>query len=620
MSSSKISSGADLEARIAELDDRLRQARADNDALKRRMSPSPQAPARDGSVSRVFESPPVLQNRLTSARRVDPHVPHSPSNGMVLSPVPQVPRAPVIQSPWSDVARDAAKTSDEETSRIYQQQRIATSALENRISDKHSYLSQTHAAAHQTESDISAQRRQKEVFVADSQRALDDAERRLIHSERLQQELAQQIQTANEKRLAVSRQVEEIRGAVSRAELRHVELSKDEADLRSKLHEVSVSSREKHVGSHAEEQFSNTLKLRLEQRVAELEEENTAASERLRRLEQQFSAQQSQWSQNEDALQREAEAANKLLHDVQTRLALLEEELRHQEEEADRIRRARQDRTEQLAAQRAHECEREIDRVRREGFAREEQLRREQEEALNILRNELEETMAQVEKKRRGRDEQQQVVDDLRVQLAQLQADAEKRSARASECETLESEVAAMQEQLAATLREVEQTKTDIVSREEEVARLKSVARTLTTKVAEERRLREVVAELAMEVHETQTLHESELASLERQEADQAALVDEAKRALVRANEEIDRISGDASIELGMLSRNIAALRQNVSDKENALNALIAENASKQATIAQFEEEKRRLERDQIARKAAAAQATKAALAELNSY
>jgi chromosome segregation ATPase len=492
--------------------------------------------------------------------------------------------------------------------------------LEQRIVDKQNSLSQTYRAAHQSEAELTAQRRQKEVLVADSQWALDDAQRRWAAAERQQQDLTLRLQETNEKRSAALRATEEVRGATTRAELRQVELAKEEAALRAKLNDTAASIREKNIGSQAEEQFTGTLRNRLEQRVAELEEENAVSAERLRRLEQQFAAQQAVWSANEDALQTEAESATKLLHGVSTRLALLEQELAGLEAEGERLRRARHDRADQLAAQRAADGDREIERIRREGEAREAELRREQAEALSILRAELDETVALVERKTRARDEQQRVVDGLRTQLAQLQSDAEARSTRQAECEALERDVAQQQEDLAATLRDIEAAKADIASWEEERARLRAVSRALSGKVADEKRLRAIVAELATEVHEAETQHEAEVAALERQEAEQKAQLDDVRRQLNRANDDIDRVSADASVELGMLNRDIAALRQSVVEKENTLNSLIAENAGKQASIAQLEEEKRRLEREQIARKAAAAQATKAALAELGSF
>jgi hypothetical protein len=181
----------------------------------------------------------------------------------------------------------------------------------------------------------------------------------------------------------------------------------------------------------------------------------------------------------------------------------------------------------------------------------------------------------------------------------------------------MEAAVAALHDVRDALQAERRELGDALRQREDEIQQLNAMAARLSEKLDEEKRLRAHVHDLAVEVNEAQAGHQAEVAASAQQRRDadrtQQGVADEL--ALVQG--EVTRVKEGGAAELHALARQVADRRREVQEKEAALTAATADNAAKQSMIAQFEEEKRQLEREQLARKAAAAHAAKAALNEL---
>jgi chromosome segregation ATPase len=186
------------------------------------------------------------------------------------------------------------------------------------------------------------------------------------------------------------------------------------------------------------------------------------------------------------------------------------------------------------------------------------------------------------------------------------------------ECAQLEETVRerlARRDELQQRARELNQ---QLMNKDEQLAELDRAARRLASKLEEEKRLRSHVNEIAAEVNDAQLRYESERATQEQSIADLEKKRDRVREHLLHAEQDVQRIRESGAADIDAMNRKVSALRTEIAEKESALQSVTRENAQKQAAIADFEEERRRMEREALARKAAAAHAAKAALTELS--
>jgi chromosome segregation ATPase len=98
------------------------------------------------------------------------------------------------------------------------------------------------------------------------------------------------------------------------------------------------------------------------------------------------------------------------------------------------------------------------------------------------------------------------------------------------------------------------------------------------------------------------------------------AMSEEHTRLLQEAAEldgELQRIRATNATRLDALSRKLHSSRGNMLDRERTLDDLVAKNTQLQSTIIEYEEAKRRMEREALQKKESAARAAKTALKDL---
>lgn len=593
----------DLDARVSLLQERLRSMRGESIPSLYKGSQTPKTPNEavdDLSIASPAVIPPPAQ------------APQQLYDDSLRSP-----KRPQQSSPWSEVGRQTLRAEDEEMNKMINRQRSVATSLENRLADVQLRLQSTNSAVNQYDSELNRTKRQRDVFAADGHRALDDAERRLLSVERADAQLQGNVADLTAQKLALTRQLEETRLAIRKAEVRLSEIVNEQSQLEGKLREQLASLREHNRRGDEENSQFNALKRRLESRIQEVSEENKQQTDRLRKLEAQYSAQQNQWRENEVSLQKNFDEAQSLVHETQLRLQTLELELEEREREIGQQKQLRERRQEELLSIRAAEKERDIERHREETRQREEQIRKEREESILLLRAQLEELHSQIERKRRARDAQKEATDEMKKQLSQLHVALEEKRILAKECEALESQVAELKSALKEQRDEELSLEGQVTEAQEKLTSLQNQSRKLQQRLDEERRLKQMIADTARELTDAELHHAEEMNMLEKQENALLTKQREFQLQLQSVEHNIERDNKDHAIELDALSRRITSIRQDVLEKEAQLNNLIGENAMKQNTIAQYEEEKRRLEREQMARKASAAQAARAALSEL---
>jgi DNA repair exonuclease SbcCD ATPase subunit len=199
-----------------------------------------------------------------------------------------------------------------------------------------------------------------------------------------------------------------------------------------------------------------------------------------------------------------------------------------------------------------------------------------------------------------------------------LNGELDQKAVLLERCQAAEERVSGLERLHDEQCEELKNLNVQVHDKENEIADLQSVAQRLSVKSEDERRLRAHVAELAREVSDTQSSIEAEKSLSEQREREREAEIEQLQLELQAIQNETTRIRESGNLELDTLSRRCQQMRADIADKEALLNNAVNENAAKQSAIAQFEEEKRRIDREQLARKAAAAHAAKAALSELN--
>ena len=491
-------------------------------------------------------------------------------------------------------------------------------AMQGQIHGLQDELSVTNQKLMQKELELSGAHRSKDVAVAESTRAVETAEHRVAELEKARSINNSTINDLQSQRHSLQRQLEETKLGIASAEARSSELEKEQMALEGRIKEITAALRERERAISDENDQSAMLRRRLESRLAALEEEHQQAAERLRRLEAQQISQEQKWRAEEQALQKQNDDSAALLTEMKARQQILEEEIEDREADAVRQREARERKAEDLVTQRLAERERDLESSKREIAAQEIELEKEREEALHELRQQLEGIRRQTDSKRRAREAQEELSKELEAKLSSLKGELEQKSLLLERCQAAEERVSGFERRHEDQRQECARLAEQLRIKDTEIADLQAVAHRLNVKAEEERRLRAHVAELAHEVTDTQATMESERALDEQRDRERQHEIERLNLELTSVRNELAKVKDNASLELDTLGRRCAALRADISDKEALLSNAVNEHAAKQAAIAEFEEEKRRIERDQLARKAAAAQAAKAALTELS--
>lgn len=585
----------DLETRIAELDERLRQARADSSR-----STVSSAPQRDYAAHDTFTSPLPMQPQVS---------PWSPSKKVHVDPK--------SRSPWRDVGEKTLKGGDDEVAKLLQHHRTRAHILDSRVEDTYGRLRSTNNAIASNDRELTQATRKREIADSDSTRVLDDAERRLMTIESDNKDLRRRTSDLGLERDLLMKQLEEVRNATRRADARLLELKGEENALHMRLKESLTAVQEHNKRNRDQAASFGSTKQRLEQRIAELMEDNKAYSERLRKIEAQSASEASEWATQQKKFEKDLLTAESQLHDAELRLETAEQELRDREAESEFQRRQREHVQAELLERRVAERQMEINRVSAEADERENIARREREDALAFLKQQLDDVCLQVERKRQLRDAHRENVQTMKRQATALEFSIREKNKVTDECCSIEEEVQSLEKELDGRRSEIDELQMRITAAADDLHHHRRQCKVLKDRLEEEAKLKQQIAEVTRELAEAELVHTEEIAALERQERDaldeQTALQSE----LDANTAEVERIHHDATVELDALSRKIARVRQQALDKEAELSMLQGENALKQTSIAQLEDERHKLEREQLQRKQSAAQAARAALSEL---
>jgi chromosome segregation ATPase len=584
----------DLEARIAELDERLRQARADS--------------SHSGSVSLPSHRENVFASPL-------PTQPVPAAHWSPAKPTAYVDPAP--NSPWRDVGTRTLKGGDDEIAKLLQHHRTRAHIMDTRVEDTHEKLRGTNNAIVLNDKALIQTTRKREIADAETTRVLEDAERRLITLEGDTKDLRRRTGDVGLERELLLKQLDEVRNATRRADARLVELKGEESTLQMRLQEGLTAVQEHSKRNQAQITSFSSTKQKLERRIAELTEDNKAQSERLRKIEAQANTEASDWHNQQKKFEKDIAAAEAQLRDAALRLEVAEQDLRERESEAE-IQRKHRDRLQSdLLDRRASERQVEMTRILAEAEEREVAVRQEREDALAFLKQQLDDICLQVERKRQLRDAHHDNVQTMKRQITSLEFSIREKNKVSDECAEVEESVHSLERQLEDRRNEIGQLQLRMAAAGDELHHYRRQSKVLKERLEEETRLKQQIAEVTRELTEAELVHSEELASLERQEKEALSEQSAMQKELDANSAEVDRAHRDATIELEALSRKISHVRQQALDKEAELSMLQGENAMKQATIAQLEEERHKLEREQLQRKQSAAQAARAALSEL---
>lgn len=586
----------DLEARIAELDERLRQARADSSHSTSSSLPQHR------NEAHLFASP--LPTQPTPAAHWSPAKPTT-----YVDPSPR--------SPWRDVGTKTLKSGDDEIAKLLQHHRTRAHILDTRVEETHEKLRGTNHAIAQNDKALIQTTRKREIADAETARVLDDAERRLIVLEGDNKDLRRRNGDVGLERELLLKQLDEVRNSTRRAEARLVELKGEESSLQMRLQESLTSVQEHNKRNQSQVAAFSSTKQKLERRIAELTEDNKSQSERLRKIEAQAATEAADWYNQQKKFEKDIAAAEAQLRDAALRLEVAEQDLRERESEAE-IQRKQRDRLQSdLLDRRAAERQVEMARILAEAEEREITVRQEREDALQFLKQQLDDICLQVERKRQLRDAHHENVQTMKRQITSLEFSIREKNKVSAECEEVEASVRSLEVQLEDRRNEIGQLQLRMAATNDDLHHYRRQSKVLKERLEEETRLKQQIAEVTRELTEAELVHSEELASLERQEKDALSEQNSLQKELDANSAEVDRVHHDSTIELEALSRKISHVRQQALDKEAELSMLQGENAMKQATIAQLEEERHKLEREQLQRKQSAAQAARAALSEL---
>lgn len=521
-------------------------------------------------------------------------------------------------SPWNAVASATLRSDRNEYQQLVERQRYQSNVMESRLVDTQQRLQEHHSEILHVDSLLSRQTRQRDITAADTMRTLEDADRRLSDVERREAQGLVAVGELQAQHTTLTRQVDETRLAIRRAEVRGAELQRELQSIEAKVAETEAALVEQQRRMDDENSQAERIRRRLEARVADVTAEAAANHERQRKLDATLTAQQKSWLEEEESIEATAAATESMLQETKLRVQALELELAEREREASQARKLREQRQEQLLEERTREREADAERHRHEITHFKDRALRERDETLAVLRAQLEEQQLQLRRKQGDRDRQRSTVSELKDQIVQLNTTLEEKRLTAQECGNLDAELRTLEHQLQTVKDNIEELQANNVRKEDEIHRLRGSAQKLQSRLDDERRLKQLLADAARELTECEETRSQRLDALERDEHAAIQKLNDHKQTLLQVKDETERIIQASTVELDTLSRRIAHVRQSVIEKESKLSHLMNDNALKQATIGQLEEEKRKLEREQLARKASAAQAARAALVELD--
>lgn len=610
----------DIESRLALLDQRLRNARAENSALRERLSPSP-AQHNHYSASRHDYNTGSIYN--LQQQQAPAAVGYAPGSGALAVATARGPVAsPRLESSsygtgTNSPARNSSPTRGATATAPSSYNDPTSDLMNGQLRELQTRLSSTNRAILEREKEIAEQARRKTIVAAETAKAVDDADLRVRDAQERVSRNTHHLSDLQSKRAALARQLDEVSATTQRTEHRLHELDRTKAALDAKVGEANVALREREAAVHEETDAFRLVRQRLERRYADLEEENHAASERLRRIEAQFATQQQQWREEEDTLQRECDEAATLLDEMTSRLQTLKSELADRQRDSEEQRAVRERRAAELQKQQEDERKKDSE-VHKAGLEnRERALIREREEVLSGLRQQIEMLNQQLDRKKTNRDTQDATNAELERAMSDLNGKLEQK-------QQLQERVRQAEERLLTANSERDHRREDLTKlkemvsqRDAQIQALDKTAQRMAHLLEEEKRVRGLVSDLAKQLNDVSLSHDVERANAERELKrlrDDKRAADE-QVASVSGEIERTRAAGNADVEL--IRRKNEQLRADIQNKEQALRKALQDNASKQSQLQHYEDERRRTEREAVTRRAAASGAAKAAYSEL---
>ena len=457
----------------------------------------------------------------------------------------------------------------------------------------------------------------KDTATADTHKYLQDASDKL---ERLEEEDAKvrvATEEINRTILNMQQDLQEARDSMARAEKRSHELCIERQELQTSLKGIEAEIEERQQVDADFKRHSNEGIAQLQGRLTALTEEVEASHMRLAAREAALASSRTAAQQEVTSLQEELAKYKHLQKEMEDRNRNLTQQLKTTKEEFTRAAEDRRQKTSQNDKRRADAQRREVERANADCATSSRKFQEESNNALTLLQEELKDYRARLVATRSDNESLMEEVRQQDILIAQLEAaNAGKQDAEVN-CKANEAMVVELVGKRESVIASMEGLNRDIARGQDQIMLLEAEASRLTDLTEEEGKLKRYVASISSEIAASTEMQSEE----NRQNAEkEEAMSEEHTRLLQEAAEldgELQRIRATNATRLDALSRKLHSSRGNMLDRERTLDDLVAKNTQLQSTIIEYEEAKRRMEREALQKKESAARAAKNALKDL---
>ena len=669
-------SAAELESRIAQLDERLRLARmsatrapsaassANNAPSLSRGNAAPETPlVREGSVERPGFSPAasrsarfapdasrmnvnlsatVLEGSYTNNSISTPLYRDPASNEGYLNIQSPKPTSNGLNATATQEPAFSSKTDGDDTAR-----RQVVSPVASYVSPwrEHSLQAQVESAAYlEEESKRATERRldalrsdvtkgsdeihhkdmqllwyaaRKDTATADTHRYLQEASDKLEKIEDDEAKVKVATEEVNRSIQSLQQDLQSSRDAMMRAEKRSHELRVERQELQTQLKGVEAEMAER---SNLDADFvrhSKEARLQLQARVSALSEEVDAAHQRLAAREAALSSTRVTSEQEIASLQDELAKYRDLQLQMEERNRSLSQQLRATKEELARAVDERRQKAALGERRRVEALEREVSRAKADTAHAARKTQEESAAALALLQEELVDYKTRLAASRRDNESLHEDIHAQDVLIEQMEGAVLSAEGVEAEFDANEAKVAALIHKRESIVSQTEMVNRDIAKNQDQVMLLEAEVNRLQDLNDEEGKLKRYIASISSEIAASSEMQAEE----NRQNAEkEAAMGEEHSRLLQEAaglDSELQRVRATNATRLDALSRRLHSARSNMLDRERILDDLVAKNTQLQSTIIEYEESRRRMEREAMQKKEAATRAAKAALEDL---
>ena len=517
-----------------------------------------------------------------------------------------------FSSPWREAA---FRTQIEANAEL---QKTATATRERRLDAIVSDVEQTNRNVAEADAQLQWYAARRDATAAETHRYLRETNDRVAALERAEATAA--AETAELRRAAdeTLRQLSEVRANAARAGDRARALAAEGAALKAS---VKGAAEAEGAAAAAEadwhEHHSAHIIAPLRRRVAVLSDEVRSAKERLTAREGTLAASRAAGSSELKALAAEAAAARALLADMAASREAVASDLASQRAQSAAAAERRQQSAAEAHSQRAYAAAEELRRAKADNAATAAKAKANADGVVSQLNEEVEGLRDQIAKASAAREAVVAENIKLTETLASLEAAAAAKEAALPLCEQQEADVAALLSAREANAAHLASLQRDALACGDDVRALEVQSARLAEALDEESRLKVLLASLSQEAASATALRMEDSDAREAASKALEAAHTEALASVAIAENECHRIKTANAATLDSLTRKLHAAREGLVAKEARLDELLAKNTQLQNTIIQYEEEKRRMERDAMSRKEAASRAAKAALLDL---